>query len=86
MANIKSAKKRIVQTIKRTAINSARKSRIRTFIRKVEEAISGSKKEESKLAFEVMKSELMRGVKCGIMHKNTASRKLSRFSARIKAL
>jgi len=86
MANTPQAKKRARQAERRTEVNKARRSRIRTFLRKVEEAISGG---DQKVAQEALKSaqpELMRGVTKGVVHKNTASRKVSRLSSRIKAL
>jgi len=86
MANHSSAEKRIRQTAKRTAVNTARVSRIRTFVKKVETAIAGGDKEAAKAAFIAAQPELQRGVTRGVVHKNTASRKLSRLSARIKAL
>jgi len=86
MANTPQSKKRARQTIRRTAVNKARRSRIRTFIRKVEEAIEGGNQDEAKQALQSMQPELMRGVTKGVMHKNTAARKMSRLSARVKAL
>ena len=85
MANHKSAEKRIRQTERRTAVNSARKSRIRTFIKKVERAIAGGDRTVAAEAFKAAQPEMMRGVTKGVMHANTVSRKLSRLSARIKA-
>ena len=86
MAHHKSAKKRIRQTATRTTANSARRSRIRTFVKKVELAIATGDKEQATAAFQVAQPEVQRGVSKGVLHKNTASRKLSRLSARIKAL
>lgn len=86
MANHKSAEKRIRQTERRTAVNSARKSRIRTFVKKVELAIAGGDKSAAAEAFKAAQPEMMRGVTKGVIHANTVSRKLSRLSARIKAL
>ena len=86
MANTISAKKRVRQTLKRTEIKKSRRSRIRTFVRKVEEAIESK---DSKVALESLKAaqpEIMRGVTKGLFHKNTASRKLSRLSARVKSI
>jgi len=86
MANTVSAKKRVRQTIKRTEINKSRRSRIKTFVRNVEEAIEAK---DAKRAFEFLKvaqPEIMRGVTKGLFHKNTASRKLSRLSARVKSI
>jgi small subunit ribosomal protein S20 len=86
MANHKSAEKRIRQTERRTAVNRARVSRVRTFIKKVETAIESGDKEAARNAFIVAQPELQRGVGKGVVHKNTAARKLSRLSSRIKAL
>ncbi len=86
MANHSSAEKRIRQTVKRTAVNTARVSRIRTFVKKVEMAIAGGDKEAAKAAFVAAQPEMQRGVTRGVLHKNTVSRKLSRLSTRIKAL
>jgi len=86
MANIKSAKKRILQIEKRTLVNRNRRSRIRTFMRKVEEAIETGKQKEAQDALRLMQREMMKGVSKGIMRLNTAARKISRTSARIKAL
>ena len=86
MANSPSARKRIRQIERRTAVNKARRSRIRTFIRKVEEAIA---KGDSSAAVEALKTaqpEIMRGVTKGVMHKNTASRKVSSLESRVNAL
>jgi len=86
MANIKSAKKRIRKTARRTEINRARMSRVRTFVRKVESAIASGDKTAAQAALKEAQPELMRGVTKGVIHRNTASRRLSRLSARIKAL
>lgn len=86
MANHKSALKSIRQTSKRTTMNKARMSRIRTHMRYVEEAIKAGKKEEAQNTFRTMQSELMRGVRRNLFHMNTAARKLSRISSRIKAI
>jgi small subunit ribosomal protein S20 len=86
MANHKSSEKRIRQTIKRTEINTARTSRIRTFIRKVEDAIATGNKATADAALKAAQPELMKGVSKGALRKETASRKISRLSARIKKL
>lgn len=86
MANNPSAKKRARKAEFRTEINRARVSRIRTFIKKVETAIESGNKDAARAAFVEMQPELQRGVSKGVVHLNTASRKLSRLSARIKAL
>lgn len=86
MANIKSAKKRAVQSVKRAAINHSRTTRIRSAVKKVESAIAAGKKDDAVAAFKDAQPELMRGATKGVLHKNTVSRKLSRLSARIKSL
>jgi ribosomal protein S20 len=86
MAQHASAKKRIRQTKKRTQVNRARVSRIRTFLRKVETAISGGKKEEAMAAYQLAQPELMRGANKGVVHRNTVARKLSRLAQRIKSM
>ncbi|WP_029012183.1 30S ribosomal protein S20 [Niveispirillum irakense] len=86
MANHKSAEKRIRQTARRTEVNRARVSRIRTFLKKVETAIASGDKGAAAEAFKAAQPELMRGATKGVLHKNTVSRKLSRLSGRIKAL
>ena len=86
MANHKSAKKRIIRNAKRAEINGARIGRIRTFIKKVESAISAGDKDAAQAALREAQPEIMRGVSRGVLHKNTASRKMSRLSAREKAV
>ncbi|CAK7193496.1 30S ribosomal protein S20 [Commensalibacter sp. Nvir] len=86
MANIASARKRIRQTLKRTERNKARRSRVRTFIKKVEEAVLAGNKEEANIAFKTAQPELQRACLKGVMHKNTVARKLSRLSQKIKKL
>ncbi|MCH1567780.1 MAG: 30S ribosomal protein S20 [Alphaproteobacteria bacterium] len=86
MANHKSAKKRIRRNANRAIINGARMSRIRTFLKKVEVAISAGDAEQAREALRNAQPELMRGVTRGVIHKNTASRKMSRLSSRVKAL
>ena len=86
MANSPQAKKRARQIARRAEVNKARRSRIRTFLRKLEEAITGGDVKLAAVALKEVQPELMRGVTKGIMHKNTASRKMSRLSARVKAL
>lgn len=86
MANSPSSKKRARQTERRTEVNKARRSRIRTFIRKVEEAIAGGDKAVAAEALRVAQPEIMRGVTKGVTHKNTASRKISRLSSRVSAI
>lgn len=86
MANSPQSKKRARQNEARFAVNKARRSRIRTFLRKVEEAIASGDKEAATTALRAAQPELMRGVSKGVFHKNTASRKMSRLSSRVKAL
>lgn len=86
MANHKSAKKRIRRNAKRAAINTSRISRIRTFLKRVETAISSGDKVAAQTALKEAQPELMRGVSKGVLHKNTVSRKLSRLSARVKTV
>ncbi|PWG17120.1 30S ribosomal protein S20 [Salibaculum griseiflavum] len=86
MANTPQSKKRARQNERRYAVNKARRSRIRTYLRKVEEAIAAGDKDAAAVALRAAQPELMRGVTKGVMHKNTVSRKLSRLSARVKAL
>lgn len=86
MANIQSAKKRVRRNARRTTINHARMGRIRTFIKRVELAIEGGDKDGAQQALKAAQPEIMRGVTKGVLHRNTASRKVSRMSARVKAL
>ncbi len=86
MANHKSAVKRARQTIKKTEVNRARTSRVRTFVRKVEEAIASGDEAAAKLALKAAQPEMARAAQKGLTKKNTVSRKLSRLSSRIKKL
>ncbi|HET6308786.1 MAG TPA: 30S ribosomal protein S20 [Rhodopila sp.] len=86
MANTASARKRIRQTATRTARNTARKSRMRTFVKKVETAIASGNKEAAVVALREAQPELQRASGKGVIHANTVARKMSRLSARIKAL
>ena len=86
MANTASAQKRIRQTAKRTARNQARKSRMRTFVKKVETAIAGGDKEAAAAALTAAQPEMQRAATKGVAHANTVARKISRLSARVKAL
>ena len=86
MANTDSARKRIRQTAKRTARNMARKSRMRTYVRKVEAAIAGGDRQTAQDALRAAQPELQRSAGKGVIHRNTIARKLSRLSARIKTL
>ncbi|MGH6981134.1 MAG: 30S ribosomal protein S20 [Stellaceae bacterium] len=86
MANHPSAAKRHRQTVRRTTVNASRKSRVRGYIKDVETAIASGDKEKARAALRAAQPEMQRGVKKGIAQKRTVSRKLSRLSARIKAL
>ena len=86
MATHKSAEKRIRQTEKRTAINRARESRVRTFVKHVEAAIASGDKAAAATALQAAQPELHRAVTKGVMHRNTVARKLSRLAARINGL
>ena len=86
MANTASARKRIRQTEKRTERNRARRSRVRGFIRKVELAIAGGDKAVAQEALRAAQPEMQRAADKGVFHDNTVARKLSRLSARVKAL
>ncbi len=86
MANSPQAKKRARQNEARFTVNKARRSRIRTFLRIVEEAIESGDKDAAQAALRAAQPELMRGVTKGVFHKNTASRKMSRLSSRVNAL
>ena len=86
MANHKSAKKRIRRNANRAEINKSRISRIRTCVKRVEAAIASGDKDTAQSALKDAQPELMRGVSKGVLHKNTASRKMSRLSARVKAV
>ncbi|MEL7491183.1 MAG: 30S ribosomal protein S20 [Pseudomonadota bacterium] len=86
MANTTSAKKMVRKIERRTAVNKARRSRVRTYLRKVEEAIASGDKVAADTAFKNAMPEMHRAVTKGVFHKTTVSRKLSRLSSRIKAL
>lgn len=86
MANSPQSEKRARQNERRAAINKMRRTRIRTFLRKVEEAIASGNKDAASEALKTAQPHLMRGVTKGILHKNTASRKMSRLAGRVKAI
>jgi small subunit ribosomal protein S20 len=86
MANTDSARKRIRQNVVRTARNAARKSRMRSFVKKVETAIAGGDKEAANAALRAAQPEMQRAAGKGVIHKNTISRKLSRLVSRIKKI
>ena len=86
MANTPGAKKAIRKIERRTEVNTARRSRVRTFVRKLEEALTKGDAAAAKLALVAAESELMKAVSKGVIHKNTGSRKVSRLAARVKKL
>ncbi len=86
MANTSSAKKATRKIARRTEVNKSRRSRVRNFVRKVEEALASGDKAAAVAAFSAAQPELMRAATKGVMHKNTASRKVSRLAQRLKAL
>lgn len=86
MANTSSAKKATRKIAARTAVNKNRRSRVRTYIRQVEEALASGDKAKAEAAFNIAQPELMRAASKGVVHKNTASRKVSRLAQRLKAL
>lgn len=86
MANTPQSKKRARQNERRFSINKTRRSRIRTFLRRVEEAIESGNKDDATKALREVQPELMRGVTKGVFHKKTASRKISRLNSRVKAI
>jgi small subunit ribosomal protein S20 len=86
MANSPSSKKRALQAERRAETNKARRSRMRTFVRKVEEAIAAGDAGAASEALRTAQPEIMRSVSKGVLHKNTASRKISRLAGRVKAL
>ena len=86
MANNPGAKKAIRKIARRTEVNKARRSRVRTFLRKFEEAVTSGDAAAAKAAFVKAESELMRAVGKGVMHRNTGSRKVSRLAAQLKKL
>lgn len=86
MANTSSAKKAVRKIARRTEVNAARRSRVRTYVRKVEEAIESGDQTAAKDALSKAEPELMRAVSKGLVHRNTGSRKISRLSRRVKAM
>jgi small subunit ribosomal protein S20 len=86
MANTKSAKKATRVAARRTEINKNRLSRVRSTVRKVEEALAAGNREAAEAALQLAQPELMRGAQKGVLHKNAASRKVSRLTSRVKAL
>ena len=86
MANTPSAKKATRKIEARTAVNKSRRSRVRTFIRKVEEAIASGNSEAAVAALQAAQPEMARGITKGVLHKNTVARKMSRLSSRVKSV
>jgi len=86
MANTTSAKKATRKIARRTAVNKNRRSRVRTYVRKVEEAIAAGDKAAAEAALKAAQPELQRAATKGVMHRNTASRKVSRLANRVKTL
>ena len=86
MANTSSAKKMVRKIARRTEVNKARRSRVRTYVRRVEEAIKSGDRAAAAEAFKAAQPEMHRAVTRGVFHKKTVSRKLARLSARVKAL
>ena len=86
MANTPSAKKATRKIAARTEVNKSRRSRVRNFVRKVEEALATGDQAAAQAAFTAAQPELMRAATKGVLHKNTASRKVSRLASRVKAL
>ena len=86
MANTSSAKKAARKIVRRAAVNKNRRSRVRTYVRKVEEALASGDTAAATAAFNAAQPELMRAATKGVMHKNTASRKVSRLAKRLKTL
>lgn len=86
MANSPSSKKRAAQSARRAQINKARRSRMRTYVRRVEEALASGDQAAASEALRLAQPEIMRSVTKGVVHKNTASRKISRLAGRVNAL
>ncbi len=86
MANTPGAKKAVRKIEFRTAVNKSRRSRVRTYLRKFEEAVAAGDASMARSAFTQAQSELMRAVSKGVVHKNTGSRKVSRLAAQLKKL
>ena len=86
MPNKASAKKRLRQTLKKTTENKNRKTRIKTFIKRVEQAIAQGDQDAANGVLRTAQSEIMRGVTKGVLHKNSASRKVSRLNSKVKGL
>ncbi|MEL7481494.1 MAG: 30S ribosomal protein S20 [Pseudomonadota bacterium] len=86
MANTRSAKKMVRKIARRTEVNTARRSRMRTYVRKVEEAIASGDQDAAKSALQAAQPEIMRAAGKGVIHKNSSARKVSRLAKRVKAM
>ena len=86
MANTPGAKKAVRKIERRTAVNRARRSRVRTYLRRFDEAVAGADAKAAEAAFVEAQSELMRAVSKGVVHKNTGARKVSRLAAQLRKL
>lgn len=86
MANTSSAKKMARKIERRTALNKARRTRMRTYVKKLDAAIATGDQEQARAALRTAESELMKAVSKGVIHKNTGARKVSRLSARVKSM
>jgi small subunit ribosomal protein S20 len=86
MANTPSAKKAARKIEARTEVNKSRRSRVRTFLRKFEDAVASGDQAAASVAFKAVEPEMMRAATKGVLHKNTASRKVSRLAQRLKGM
>lgn len=86
MANTSSAKKAARKIARRAKVNHSRVTRVRSYVRKLDEALAAGDKEAAKAAFKVAEPELMRAASKGVVHRKTAARKVSRLAARVKAI
>lgn len=86
MANTRSAKKMTRKIVRRTELNKARRTRMRTFVKKLNAAVAAGDQAEARVALRTAESEVMKAVSYGIIHKNTGSRTVSRLSARVKSM
>ncbi|OLY46396.1 30S ribosomal protein S20 [Bartonella apis] len=86
MANTPSSRKAVRKIAARTEVNKSRRTRIRTFVRKFDDAVAGGNKAAAEVAFKAVEPELMRAVTKGVLHKNAASRKVSRLAKKLKAI
>lgn len=86
MANTTSAQKMVRKIERRTAVNKSRRSRVRTFIKKLDTAVEAGDQQAAQTAFQTAEAEIMRAVSKGVIHKNTAARKVSRLSKRVRMM